>query len=78
MSDTDPANKIYRIRDYKRDCLGGIMANTRWRRAPASDKQLRVLLSKRIKIPNYQTKGQASHIISILNPPLIDNTLSQR
>jgi hypothetical protein len=96
MSDTDPANRAFHLRDYQRESLGAIMAgyragirstikmseahvthhltesvglvarNTRWRRAPASYKQLRVLRSKKIKVPKGLTKGQASHLISML------------
>jgi superfamily II DNA or RNA helicase len=43
-----------------------VARDTHWRRSPASDKQLRVLRSRKIKVPNGLTKGQASHLISML------------
>ena len=43
-----------------------VARETRWRRAAASDKQLRVLRGKKIKVPTGLTKGQASHLISML------------
>jgi hypothetical protein len=48
------------------ESVGLVARDTRWRRAPASDKQLRVLRSKKIKAPKGLTKGQASHLISML------------
>ncbi|MBT8331507.1 MAG: DEAD/DEAH box helicase [Deltaproteobacteria bacterium] len=48
------------------ESVGLVVRNTRWRRAPASDKQLRVLRSRKIKVPKGLTKGQASHLISML------------
>jgi hypothetical protein len=53
-------------RFYLKESVGLVARNTRWRRAPASDKQLRVLHSKKIKVPKGLTKGQASHLISML------------
>ena len=49
------------------ESVGLVARNTRWRRAPASDKQLRALHGKKIKIPKGLTKGQASHLISMLS-----------
>ena len=49
-----------------KESVGLVARNTRWRRAPASDKQLGVLRSKKIKVPKGLTKGQASHLISML------------
>ena len=43
-----------------------VARETRWRRAAASDKQLRVLRGKKIKVPTGLTKGQASHLINML------------
>jgi superfamily II DNA or RNA helicase len=48
------------------ESVGLVARNTRWRRLPASDKQLSVLRSKKIKVPENLTKGQASHLISML------------
>ena len=54
------------VTQHLTDSVGLVSRNTRWRRAPVSDKQLRVLRSKKIKIPRGLTKGQASHLISML------------
>ena len=51
---------------HLKESVGLVARNTRWRRAPASDKQLGVLRSKKIKVPKGLTKGQASHLISML------------
>jgi len=47
--------------------VGLVARNTKWRRLPASEKQLNVLSSKKIKVPKNLTKGQASHLISMLS-----------
>jgi len=49
------------------ESVGLVVRNTRWRRAPASDKQRRVLRSRKIRVPKGLTKGQASHLISMLS-----------
>jgi superfamily II DNA or RNA helicase len=38
----------------------------RWRREPASEKQLQLLRERRIQVPKGLTKGQASHLIGML------------
>lgn len=48
------------------ELVGLVARNTRWRRQPASQKQLKVLLRKKIKVPDGLTKGQASHLIGML------------
>jgi hypothetical protein len=47
--------------------VGLVARNTRWRREPASEKQLNVLRKKKIEVPKGLTKGQASHLISMLS-----------
>ncbi len=54
------------VTDHQKESVGLVARNTRWRRAPASDKQLKVLRSKKIKVPEGLAKGQASHLISML------------
>ncbi|CAB1065948.1 DNA helicase, phage associated; Type III restriction enzme [Olavius sp. associated proteobacterium Delta 1] len=54
------------IADHLKESVGLVVRNSRWRRAPASEKQLKVLRSKKIKVPEGLTKGQASHLISML------------
>ena len=48
------------------ESVGLVARDTRWRQAPASDKQLTMLRSRKIKVPKGLTKGQASHLISML------------
>jgi hypothetical protein len=55
------------ITDHLSESVGLVTRNTRWRRAPASEKQLRVLGSRKIRVPKSLTKGQASHLISMLS-----------
>lgn len=47
--------------------VGLVARHTRWRQAPASEKQIKVLRSKKIAVPEGLTKGQASHLISMLS-----------
>lgn len=54
------------VTDHLKESVGLVARNTRWRRAPPSDKQLIVLRSKKIKVPEGLTKGQASHLIGML------------
>jgi len=54
------------ITGHLKESVGLVARNTRWRLAPASDKQLQVLHGKKIKVPEGLTKGQASHLISML------------
>ncbi len=54
------------VTGHLKESVGLVARNSRWRRAPASDKQLKVLRSKKIKVPEGLTKGQASHLISML------------
>jgi ATP-dependent helicase IRC3 len=49
------------------DLLKLVKRDTRWRRAPATEKQVRLLLNKKINAPKGLTKGQASHLISMLS-----------
>ncbi|MBN1654087.1 MAG: DEAD/DEAH box helicase [Deltaproteobacteria bacterium] len=43
-----------------------VVLGTRWRNAPASEKQLKALRSKGIAVPKGITKGQASHLFAML------------
>jgi hypothetical protein len=54
------------VSHHLKESVGLVARNTRWRRAPATDKQLRVLRSKKLTVPKGLTKGQASHLISML------------
>ncbi|MEE8397371.1 MAG: DEAD/DEAH box helicase [Desulfobacterales bacterium] len=44
-----------------------VSRETRWRKDPATEKQIRVLQSRSILAPAGLTKGQASHLISMLS-----------
>jgi superfamily II DNA or RNA helicase len=48
------------------ESVGLVARHTRWRRAPASQKQLKVLRNRKIEVPEGLTKGQASHLIGML------------
>jgi hypothetical protein len=48
------------------DLLNLVRVDTRWRRAPATEKQLKVLQSRKIEVPAGITRGQASHLIGML------------
>jgi len=49
------------------DLLKLVSRDTRWRRDPATEKQITFLRRKRINVPKGLTKGQASHLISMLS-----------
>ena len=57
------------VREQRSDALGLVLASTRWRRAPASEKQLQILRARGIEAPDGLTKGQASHLIGMLPAP---------
>lgn len=48
------------------DLLRLVERNSRWRRAPATEKQINLLKNKNINVPEGLTKGQASHLIGML------------
>ena len=48
------------------DLLPLVKLHTRWRHAPATEKQIRVLRHRKIEVPPALTKGQASHLIGML------------
>ena len=49
------------------DLLPLVRLGTRWRRAPATEKQLSILRSRKIEVPKGMTKGQASHLIGMMS-----------
>jgi superfamily II DNA or RNA helicase len=49
------------------DLLPLVRLGTRWRRAPATEKQINVLRSRKIEVPKGITKGQASHLIGMIS-----------
>ena len=51
----------------RKDSLGLVLLNTKWRREPASERQIELLKRKKIKVPRGITKGQASHLIAMLS-----------
>ena len=44
-----------------------VSRNIRWRQEEVSEKQIRVLRSRKIDVPEGLTKGQASHLIGMLS-----------
>jgi len=54
------------VKNQFADLLPLVKIHTRWRRAPATEKQIRVLHRRKIKVPAGLTKGQASHLIGML------------
>ncbi len=55
------------VKDQFRDLLRLVKLHTRWRSAPATEKQINVLRSRKINVPDGLTKGQASHLIGMLS-----------
>jgi len=54
------------VKNQFSDLMPLVKLHTRWRSAPATEKQIRVLRRRKIKVPAGLTKGQASHLIGIL------------
>jgi hypothetical protein len=54
------------VAGHRESALALVQLRSGWRKKPASEKQTRVLQSKGIKVPEGLTKGQASHLISML------------
>lgn len=54
------------VREKLPECVGLVTRETRWRRDPVTKKQIRVLRAKKLDVPKGLTKGQASHLISML------------
>ena len=65
------ASAAMHAEDYIRKHFPGslklVERDTRWRRAPATEKQIRVLRARKISVPKGLTKGQASHLIGMLS-----------
>lgn len=55
------------VRGQYRDLLPLVERDTQWRREPATEKQVHVLLSRKLGVPKGLTKGQASHLIGMLS-----------
>ena len=54
------------VRTKRADSVGLVKKHTRWRRDPATEKQIALLKKRDIEVPSGLTKGQASHLISML------------
>ena len=48
------------------ESVGLVRRHAHWRQTPASEKQVRLLRDQKIVVPEGLTKGQASHLISML------------
>lgn len=55
------------VGNQRPEVMSLVKLGTRWRKQPATEKQLAVLKDKGIAIPRGLTKGQASHIISMFS-----------
>ena len=55
------------VTQQRADIVPLVAVDTRWRRTPASDKQLAYLRRMNIGVPKGLTKSQASHIIGMLS-----------
>lgn len=49
------------------ESVGLVVRNIRWRRHPATEKQINLLRTKNLDVPEGLTKGQASHLIGMLS-----------
>jgi hypothetical protein len=54
------------VKDHFPDLLKLVHRESRWRKSPASEKQINLLRNKGIEVPEGLTKGQASHLIGML------------
>jgi hypothetical protein len=54
------------VEKERKDSLGLVLLNTRWRHEPASERQKKLLEGRKIDVPKGITKGQASHLIAML------------
>lgn len=54
------------VRENLPECVALVTRHTRWRRDPATKKQIKILRAKKLDVPKGLTKGQASHLISML------------
>jgi hypothetical protein len=54
------------VETHRKESQGLVLLGTKWRHAPASDKQLEALRSKSVAVPKGITKGQASHLFAML------------
>ena len=55
------------IKTHFHDLMPLVKCNIRWRREPATEKQIKVLRSRKVNVPEGLTKGQASHLIGMLS-----------
>ncbi len=55
------------VEDHFSDLLPLVKRHTRWRRAPATEKQVKLLQTRKINVPDGLTKGLASHLIGMLS-----------
>ncbi|MFC1886033.1 DEAD/DEAH box helicase [Thermodesulfobacteriota bacterium] len=55
------------VRDRFHHLLPLVKRDTRWRREPATKKQIELLSKRKIDTPKSLTKGQASHLIGMLS-----------
>ena len=53
------------VEEHRLDVPRLVERRTRWRRQPASEKQVAILIARKLHVPPGLTKGQASHLIGM-------------
>jgi len=68
---TDLPSAVYAaeglVKKHFNDLTRLLSLHSRWRREPATQKQLNILRKIKIELPEGITKGQASHLIEMLS-----------
>ena len=68
---TDLPSAIYAaeglVKKHFNDLIPLLNLHSRWRKEPATQKQLNILRKIKIDLPDGITKGQASHLIGMLS-----------
>jgi len=54
------------VETHRKESQRLVLLGTKWRNAPASERQLKTLRSKGVAVPKGITKGQASHLFAML------------
>ena len=55
------------IKSNRPDVMKLVKLGTKWRKEPATEKQIAIIKRKGLEIPDDLTKGQASHIIQMFS-----------
>ncbi len=55
------------VREKLPESVGLVLRSTRWRRQPATERQIDLLRSRHLDVPDGLTRGQASYLIGMLS-----------